>query len=149
MNLFAIGGAIILATGALVIWMSAPSTSTTPKGRPLNKVGHFAREAVPSYLRARTRTASTSDYERWLEKHFNNGGKVRHFRDEKMGGGWFVATDDFRLPPLSGEDSMNVIVPKGVEVTHKELGDNKLYHMKDGTLDGGEAELFTDVYVAS
>ncbi|MBI2633137.1 MAG: hypothetical protein HYW78_01980 [Parcubacteria group bacterium] len=92
----------------------------------------------------------------WISYGYDHDGfreKINNFSSD----GWFVATEDFVMPPsvevsYSNEETkiiLHIIVPKGVTVKRgKNLKDNQLYFMKDYHLEGGYTTipLFNDIY---
>lgn len=70
--------------------------------------------------RATLRRASKFDYIKWLEDYLDryNGGNVTHFYDYPLPTEqFFVATKDIVITPLYGANAINIIVPKGINVT--------------------------------
>lgn len=78
--------------------------------------------------------ASAGDYARFLAAYLKAGGKLNGYHDSfeeerEFFENWFVACKDFRLPPLCGADSVNVIVPEEVTVLPGDRGHSRLYQI--------------------
>jgi len=57
----------------------------------------------------------------------------------------FVATRDFHLKDLRGAASIKLLVPKGITVTHGEIGHSDVYDMNDFSLKGyHQVSIFAD-----
>lgn len=75
------------------------------------------------------RQAKPIDYAKWLKKYIENGGKVTNFYSYNMHvDRFYVAKSDFKMFPLYGATSMDVIVPVGINVTSaSDTGHNNIY----------------------
>ena len=95
------------------------------------------REIYP-YLRP----ATADEYSAWLQGHLENGGTITHYRD-RLTGGIVIATASFFLPNLFGAQSIDLIVPGGLDVTTEGGFTHNTVYFMDGFrvvgLSGAEA----------
>lgn len=82
-----------------------------------------------NYLSPKLRDATPEEYKGWLRQHLAKGGEITHDYDYPMPDSFQVLTEDALLPPLAGALSVELIVPRGVNVEHKNLGHSNLYYM--------------------
>lgn len=96
---------------------------------------------VPSVVkRYCLRPATVSDYRAWLDGYVKMGGRISNFYDSPLENSphikdMWVAEKDFHLARLTGADSIQVIIPRGVRY----LGgtkDDQLGHNVFLTMDG-------------
>lgn len=79
------------------------------------------------------RRANDLDYDAWLTKHLEIGGRPTHFYDYPMSQrDFYVALSDVTLAPLYGAMSISVIVPEGI-VVDGAPGHIDVYRMEDGS----------------
>lgn len=82
--------------------------------------------------------ALPGDYEDWLRGWRRTGGKEVRRYDYEMPRTFVVTRKSFALPPLFGALSLDIIVPRGVEVVCPDgIGHNSLYIMEDFSMRGG------------
>ncbi len=82
--------------------------------------------------RAGARLATVQEQADWVEGHLNghDGNQSYHFEAQPtMDDAVYVITKDIDLPPLYGEEALTLIVPRGIKVRHRALGDSRLYYM--------------------
>ncbi|MEZ0223087.1 MAG: hypothetical protein ACAH83_00910 [Alphaproteobacteria bacterium] len=78
------------------------------------------------------RIATVKEQADWVVGHFNRHDGNQSYRFRMKGSAEdvaYVITKDIDLPPLYGPEALTLIVPRGVTVRHRALGDNRLYHM--------------------
>lgn len=78
------------------------------------------------------RIATVKEQADWVVGHFNRheGNQSYRFPTKKSTDDTaYTITKDIDLPPLYGREALTIIVPKGVHVSHKGLGDNKILYM--------------------
>lgn len=65
------------------------------------------------------KVASRNDYIEWLHGFLNAGNKPSHFYDYPFDQweNFYIALESFRITPLYGSASINIIVPKGIQIT--------------------------------
>lgn len=87
-------------------------------------------ELIPGII---VRPAEVNDYVEWLSGYFEKKGAGAtvsyHYPMTWVLDVWVVALDDFIMVPLYGEDSVNIIIPSGVQVFGDDFGQCKLYFM--------------------
>lgn len=87
-------------------------------------------EIITNYLKS----CGSDMYKKWLGGVLAKGKKPTHFYDYSVNNWeWFVATRDFKMEPLYGSLSLDIIVPEGVEYLGGELAHSSLYFLKDFT----------------
>lgn len=97
----------------------------------------------------RLRQASIEDYKDWLAGFLEKGGKPTHYHDYPMENGlddWKVALKNFRIVPLFGTDSLNIIIPSGIKFLGGELGHNSLYLMGDFSYVGSWVPIYSNIH---
>jgi hypothetical protein len=83
-------------------------------------------------LKNEFRKASLHDYTNWLIGFWAKGGKNTHIYDYLIPiSDWYVAKKDFMVLPLYGSNSIEIIVPEGINFLGGELGHNNLF-FEDG-----------------
>ncbi len=91
---------------------------------------HHETEKLKGGMRTRMRRASVEDYRRWLIGYLENDGKITHVYDYQFGSWeWYIASDGLVVYPLYGVQSVNIIVPEGVEIEVKGTSHNAIYYM--------------------
>lgn len=114
----------------------------------MNKTGaerHLSREKITDEMRGNVRPASPKDYAKWLSGYLKKGGEIRYERTRTLDSDYFVATGDFELPSrLCGANSVNLIVPEGIDVTYSDRGHCRIMWMDGYEFEGSGAESFTD-----
>jgi hypothetical protein len=81
--------------------------------------------------------ASIKDYKLWLAGYFKNeSNEFSHYYDYKFPNDFFILRKNIKLIPLYGSDSLNIIVPKNLNVEYDNLGHTNLYFMKDYSCKG-------------
>jgi hypothetical protein len=82
--------------------------------------------------RAEARIATVQEQADWVVGHVNahDGNQsyrlpLQHTMDDTV----YIIARNVELPPLYGEEALTLIVPHGVTVRHRALGDNRLYYM--------------------
>ena len=106
-------------------------------------------EETNKLFRGKLRQAKVKDYKNWLAGFLEKGGKPTHCYDYPLEGGmedWKTACSDFRIIPLFGADSLNIIVPKGIEFLGGELGHNNLYFMDGFSCLDGWVPIYSDIH---
>ncbi len=87
--------------------------------------------------------ASQDDYLKWLRGFLENGGKITHFYDYMFPDGFHKALRGFNMIPLCGSSAVQIIVPKGVEITSFQgLGHCDLYLMDGFKVQGGWVPIY-------
>lgn len=84
--------------------------------------------------RAGARIATVQEQADWVAGHLDRHDGNQSYRfplTHTMDDTAYVITKDIELPPLYGQEALTLIVPPGVKVTHRALGDNRLYYMSD------------------
>lgn len=94
----------------------------------------WAKKCVP---------AGTYDMARWMDGYVSRGGEVDYERDRGMTG-VYVLCRDAEITRLCGAMSIDVIVPRSVDVDVRDRGHATIYYM-DGYHADGRVELFEDV----
>jgi hypothetical protein len=82
--------------------------------------------------RAGARLATVQEAADWVVGHLNAHEGNQNYRfplQATMDDAVYVITKDIELPALYGEEALTLIVPQGVKVKHRALGDNRLYYM--------------------
>lgn len=78
------------------------------------------------------RAARPEEFADWVQGHLSQGRGTQDYSFIPNGmNRIYVATRDLELPALHGALAINLIVPAGVEVKYSDLGDNRLFLMKD------------------
>jgi hypothetical protein len=105
------------------------------------------RREFETYILPMLFQASKSDYERWLKGFLAKSNTPTHNYDYNFPArSFYVAAANFEIIPLYGSQSINVIVPQGVQVdTSRGLGHNNLYFMKDFTASNGWIPIYSDL----
>lgn len=107
------------------------------------KVAGQRKQEIDIAMSANCRKASKRDYENWLNGHLEKpNAKVTHVYNYALPDSFFVARNDFVLPPGFGSYSVNIIVPIGKIVTTEGPSHNNLYFMDGFKTDGGFVPLF-------
>jgi hypothetical protein len=104
-----------------------------------------AREMLDAAA-ARCATAEEmADYIEGLSKT-NTRRKFERAKGDLSSSDVFVATRDFHLKELRGAASIKLLVPKGIKVTHGEIGHSDIYDMNDFSLKGyHRVNIFNDI----
>ncbi|MDO8508021.1 MAG: hypothetical protein Q7S53_05665 [bacterium] len=92
--------------------------------------------------------ASIGEYRDWLEGFRKNGGEVTHhytYPFSRQQRDFFVAKADFPATPRYGADSINIIVPEGVNFLGGNIGHSTLYFMDGYRMIGHFAPSFSDI----
>jgi len=98
-------------------------------------------------VNARVRDAIPSDYKAWLMGYLKRGGKITQRYDYEMPARWYVAKGDIELEPLHGANSVNIIIPQGLNAWHPlGLGHCNLYFMKEFDQIGGWVPLYVNIF---
>ncbi|TAL38483.1 MAG: hypothetical protein EPN97_04090 [Alphaproteobacteria bacterium] len=82
--------------------------------------------------RAKARIATVREQADWVVGHLHGheGNQSYRFQPQHtMDDTVYVIAQDIELPPLYGEEALTLIIPRGVTVKHRALGDNRLYYM--------------------
>lgn len=82
--------------------------------------------------KAKARLATVREQAEWVVGHVNahEGNQSYEFplRDRTDDLVYIIASD-IELPPLYGAEALTLIVPPGIKVTHRALGDNRVLYM--------------------
>ncbi|GAH52097.1 unnamed protein product [marine sediment metagenome] len=112
------------------------------------KESNERRKEANELLKGKLRQARVKDYKNWLAG-FLKGFKPTHCYDYPMERGldeWKVALSDFRIVPLFGTDSLNIIIPNGIKFLGGELGHSNLYFMDGFSHLGGWVPIYSDIH---
>jgi hypothetical protein len=98
-----------------------------------HKLEHRHREEIKQGgVMPHLRPATPKDYNRWLTGYIQNGGEPSHCYDYPMTRArFYIAIRDFVLHPFYGAQSINVIVPVGVNVSVYDAGHNSVFYMEE------------------
>ncbi len=101
------------------------------------------------------RNATREEYQEWLTGYLRKGGKVTHPREGKFRYGSIkvLVAKPAYIPELYGANSVDIIVPKNVDLHPNELrrtfhgvsGHNSIFFMRDFVAVSGWVESFADV----
>lgn len=93
-----------------------------------------------------TMLATTDEYSRFVRGYCARGGKIAFVRSYPCRE-ILVARTDLELPPLYGTSALQIIVPKGVDVSFPAgIGHSKLFLMDGFRVEGGGGvEIFSDL----
>ena len=72
--------------------------------------------------------AYAHNYKKWLRGYLENGGTPTHWYDYGLPDSFYVAKRNIEMTPLFGSTAINIIVPKGIDVSGN-LGHCNLYFM--------------------
>jgi hypothetical protein len=75
--------------------------------------------------------ASLTDYTSWLEAYLKKGGKVSNYHDSDFSPEAFrrLTVDGATLPTAYTNEATALILPQGMHVNIKELGQNSVYRL--------------------
>lgn len=80
----------------------------------------------------KARIASIEEQAEWVVGHYEQHADNQSYRlhpKQTAEDTLYVIARDIDLPPLYGEEALTLIVPPGVKVRHRALGDNRLLYM--------------------
>lgn len=96
-------------------------------------------------LSSAMRPASCADYVKWLVAYMDTGGNPTHWYDHDLPTyHWWVADNDFVLPPLYGASSMSIVVGPTV-LTHEAPGHTDLFLRHPPIVHTGIVPVYRDV----
>jgi len=97
-------------------------------------------------LRGKMRLASKNDYLLWLSGFLERGGIITHVYDYPLDlRDWKVIEFDFKISPLYGSQSLNLIVKKSVKFNGGDPGHSNLYFMDDYSMIGTLIPIYSDI----
>jgi hypothetical protein len=91
------------------------------------------------------REATVSEYQSWLAGFIKNGGRPTHCYQYPMPSSFKVAKRDFETISLFGSQSVEIIVPVGVNFFDDGLGHCNLYLMNGFKVIGGWVPVYSDI----
>jgi len=92
------------------------------------------------------RQARASDYSQWLKGYMEAGGEPTHNYDYELPGDFYVAMSDFKILPLYGAQSVNVIVSNEVIIDFSSgLGHCSLFFMDNFNHLGSWIPIYTNL----
>jgi hypothetical protein len=103
-------------------------------------------EKIRAEIMQHVRPATRQDYHDWLKAYLLDGGKPTDVYDYPFArwGDFYVATNNFTLPPLYGALGIHLIVPKGIIVACPNLGHNNIYRYMPMSAEGYMVPIFSD-----
>lgn len=95
------------------------------------------------------RPAHRSDYIGWLKGYIAHGGKPTRVHDyplnEREIRNFYVATKNLTVTAIPHESGRNIIIPKGVNVSVKDLGNYNLYYLDGFIHIGQDVPIYQDM----
>jgi hypothetical protein len=91
--------------------------------------------------------ATAEDYLKWLAGYLKRGGMPTNLNDYPMSRAidrFYVAEEEFMSAPLYRDNSISIIVPKGVKYLGGNPGQNQIYFMKGFERKGLWVPVFSD-----